>query len=301
MEKYKVNITEEALTDMEALYNYIAYKLMAPENALGQYDRIAEAILTLDEFPDRFGVFESEPECSMGIHRMVVDMCGLLATFTLKKEDRTVKHEENDKFNKIHTETIKSIICNPLTLIIMISFSIVSIVYIMINFFYVEKLQLIGIDEKMMTFIILGYSVIQLLSEKILDLFEGKYRRILPSFFAVAGVLLVVFGFVTNKIIAILIMLILPLLVDVPCFILEEMQNKIVDENKLDEKRAEILSIMNMGVNLVEVIFLFDSAIFSKAGVVACFFVIGIVVVVISVIIGILLVRRRQILSADQE
>ena len=232
---------------------------------------------------------------------IATSMCGLLATFTLKKEDRTVKHEENDKFNKIHTETIKSIICNPLTLIIMISFSIVSIVYIMINFFYVEKLQLIGIDEKMMTFIILGYSVIQLLSEKILDLFEGKYRRILPSFFAVAGVLLVVFGFVTNKIIAILIMLILPLLVDVPCFILEEMQNKIVDENKLDEKRAEILSIMNMGVNLVEVIFLFDSAIFSKAGVVACFFVIGIVVVVISVIIGILLVRRRQILSADQE
>ena len=28
---------------------------------------------SFDEFPDRFGVFDSEPERSMGIHRMVVD------------------------------------------------------------------------------------------------------------------------------------------------------------------------------------------------------------------------------------
>ena len=73
MEKYIVDITDEALADMESLYDYIATKPQAPENAMGQYNRIADAILTLDTFPDRFGLFECEPEHSMGIHKMIVD------------------------------------------------------------------------------------------------------------------------------------------------------------------------------------------------------------------------------------
>lgn len=71
--RYIVNITEEALADMEALYEHIAKKLLSPENAMGQYNRIADAILTLDNYPDRFGLFDSEPEHSLGIHKMVVD------------------------------------------------------------------------------------------------------------------------------------------------------------------------------------------------------------------------------------
>ena len=73
MGKYVVDITDEALADMEALYTHIAVKLQAPENAIGQYNRIADAILTLDTFPDRFGLFDCEPEYSMGIHKMIVD------------------------------------------------------------------------------------------------------------------------------------------------------------------------------------------------------------------------------------
>ncbi|MBQ8983782.1 MAG: type II toxin-antitoxin system RelE/ParE family toxin [Lachnospiraceae bacterium] len=73
MEKYTVNITDEALADMEALYEHIAIKLQAPGNAMGQYNRIADAILTLEYFPARYGLFECEPEHSLGIHRMVVD------------------------------------------------------------------------------------------------------------------------------------------------------------------------------------------------------------------------------------
>ena len=73
MKRFTVNITDEALADMEALYDYIAKVKLAPENAMGQYNRIADAILTLDEFPDRYGLFDSEPEHSMGLHRMIVD------------------------------------------------------------------------------------------------------------------------------------------------------------------------------------------------------------------------------------
>ena len=74
MEKYEVNITDEALDDMEKIYEYIAFELLSPENAMGQYNRIADAILTLDLLPDRFALFESEPEHSRGMRRMVVDI-----------------------------------------------------------------------------------------------------------------------------------------------------------------------------------------------------------------------------------
>ena len=73
MKSYAVQITEEALSDMEALYSYIAVRLKAPENAMKQYNRIADAIVSLKQFPDRFAYVGLEPEYSMGIHRMLVD------------------------------------------------------------------------------------------------------------------------------------------------------------------------------------------------------------------------------------
>ena len=73
MEKYKVEITREALQDMEDIYNYITIDLLSPENAIGQYNRIANEILTLDTFPERFKIMESEPEKRMELRRMLVD------------------------------------------------------------------------------------------------------------------------------------------------------------------------------------------------------------------------------------
>ena len=42
MEKYAVNITDNALADMQEIYNYIARDLLAPETARGQYIRTDE-------------------------------------------------------------------------------------------------------------------------------------------------------------------------------------------------------------------------------------------------------------------
>ena len=64
MKHYTVEITNEALADMEQLYNHIAYVLQAPENAMDQYNRIADAILTLDTMAERICIMESEPERS---------------------------------------------------------------------------------------------------------------------------------------------------------------------------------------------------------------------------------------------
>lgn len=40
VKQYTVKITNNALTDMEQLYNHIAYVLLSPENAKEQYNRI---------------------------------------------------------------------------------------------------------------------------------------------------------------------------------------------------------------------------------------------------------------------
>ena len=73
MRQYVVRITDKALTDMEEIYNYISIQLRAPENAMGQYNRIAEAIEGLRVFPERVKLMESEPERIMGLRQLVID------------------------------------------------------------------------------------------------------------------------------------------------------------------------------------------------------------------------------------
>lgn len=87
MEKYKVEITREALQDMEDIYNYIAKELLSPENAMGQYNRIADEILALDTFPERFRIMESELEKSMELRRMLVDNYSVFYTI---RDDKVI-------------------------------------------------------------------------------------------------------------------------------------------------------------------------------------------------------------------
>ena len=58
---------------MEDIYRYIAEKLQSPENAIGQYNRIADGILTLETFPERHTVVDFEPERRSGLRRLLVD------------------------------------------------------------------------------------------------------------------------------------------------------------------------------------------------------------------------------------
>ncbi len=73
MEHYVVQMTDEALSDMENIYRYIAEKLLSPANALRQYNRIADEILSLDTFPARNCVVDFEPGRSAGMRRTMAD------------------------------------------------------------------------------------------------------------------------------------------------------------------------------------------------------------------------------------
>ena len=73
MKHYSVKITDNALMDMEQLYNHIANVLLSPENAIGQYNRIADAILRLDQMPERFRVIDLGSKYFKELRRMPVD------------------------------------------------------------------------------------------------------------------------------------------------------------------------------------------------------------------------------------
>ena len=53
MKQYDVKISHAALSDMEQIYSYIADRLLEPDTAMGQYNRIAEAIQSLNILPER--------------------------------------------------------------------------------------------------------------------------------------------------------------------------------------------------------------------------------------------------------
>lgn len=73
MKRYRVQITEKALIDMEEIYNYIADDLLEPEYAMNQYNRIADSIESLALFPERIKIMQSDKEAAMELRRLLVD------------------------------------------------------------------------------------------------------------------------------------------------------------------------------------------------------------------------------------
>ena len=70
-------------------------------------------------------------------------------------------------------------------------------------------------------------------------------------------------------------MLILPLLLNLPEYLLMDLENQFVDEAECGSQRAAMLSVLNMGVNLVEILTLSASAFLTKIGIQWCFVFVG--------------------------
>jgi len=80
LKTYEVEITSKANEDMDGIYTYIADKLLEPIVAANQYDRIANAILTLETMPERIKIVNSEPARSKGLRPLLVDNYTVLFT-----------------------------------------------------------------------------------------------------------------------------------------------------------------------------------------------------------------------------
>lgn len=208
---------------------------------------------------------------------IVSSAMGVYAAAGLKKADIQVKRQFCDSYKKNIAEKI----LNLKSVWILLLLSLIDIGLLLVNFFYVEKLKTCGLSELFLTPIILGYSAIQLLSESILRKFRRyDYLAVFTIFYCMAAISIFLFGFISGTVAVIMLMLTIPLLIDLPLITLEGIQNKFIDELQLEQKRAELISVFNMGVNLIEVIFLFVSAAIAGAGVSLCFKLLGVAMMI---------------------
>lgn len=70
--KYTVVLSSEAQKDIEAIYEYIAAVLNEKEIAKNMLTLLRKNILSLNEMPGRFRLYESEPWKSRGVHIMPI-------------------------------------------------------------------------------------------------------------------------------------------------------------------------------------------------------------------------------------
>ena len=70
---YEVELSMQADADLRGIYEYIAFTLLAPENASGQLERLEEGILSLEQYPMRHKEYEKEPWRSRGLRVFPID------------------------------------------------------------------------------------------------------------------------------------------------------------------------------------------------------------------------------------
>lgn len=70
---YKIIYSPESIDDLRAIYSYIAFEKLAPQNAEGQVNRIRKSIRSLNLFPEGHTTVEWEPWASMGMRFLPVD------------------------------------------------------------------------------------------------------------------------------------------------------------------------------------------------------------------------------------
>ena len=215
---------------------------------------------------------------------VVTNIIAVVCSFFLRSESsKTVIADRKEV-------QILAVFKNKKAFLFVISLAIFSIAWLLINFFYVEKLENCGLPVEWMSLIILIYSAVQMLAEPILEkLSAGKNgkssrKKLLAVTAVTAGVAFLLFGVIKLRAAVLLLMLILPLLLNLPEYLLMDLENQFVDETECGSQRAATLSVLNMGVNLVEILTLSASAFLTKIGIQWCFVFVGCFLMVIALL-----------------
>lgn len=230
------------------------------------------------------GIYKISGMEGLLITTVVMDIIAVVCSFFLRSESsKTIIADRKEV-------QILAVFKNKKAFLFVISLAIFSIAWLLINFFYVVKLENCGLPVEWMSLIILSYSAVQMLAEPILGkLSDGKNgkssREKLPAVTATtAGVAFLLFGVVKFRAAVLLLMLILPLLLNLPEYLLMNLENQFVDEAECGSQRAATLSVLNMGVNLVEILTLSASAFLTKIGIQWCFVFVGCFLMVIALL-----------------
>ena len=230
------------------------------------------------------GIYKISGMEGLLITTVVMDIIAVVCSFFLRSESsKTVIADRKEV-------QILAVFKNKKAFLFVISLAIFSIAWLLINFFYVEKLENCGLPVELMSLIILIYSAVQMLAEPILEkLSVGKNgksgrKKLLAVTAVTAGVAFLLFGVIKFRAAVLLLMLILPLLLNLPEYLLMDLENQFVDEAECGSQRAATLSVLNMGVNLVEILTLSASAFLTKIGIQWCFVFVGCFLMVIALL-----------------
>ena len=250
------------------------YEIIGEENfaektsVLGNYSTIGFIISTISFYfiNNYFG------QNFLIIFTIISTFISFLFTLFFEKENNVEK--DDNKFS------FKSIL-NTKLIVFMIFNGIISITFILINFFYVVILQNIKLSENYMTFIILLYSAVGLSSPKIIKIFgEIKLKRNLFIFLSASSILFISLISIKN-IFVIIPMCCLPMLIGVIETYFLKVENQYVD-NLNEKNRATILSTFSMGANFVDVGFLLVSSKLSETSLDYSFIFISILLLIFS-------------------
>ncbi len=194
--------------------------------------------------------------------------------------EETAKQEEA-KQEDHPIRKLLSVMKHPRALLFASALSIFQVSWLLINFFYVEKLGECGISPEWMSAVILGYSAVEMLAEPIIrklgTSFSKKWAR---RFGILCGVGFLAFGFVLKRIFILPLMLVLPLLLKLPEYFVMEQENVLVDLLGVKTQRAAALSVLNMGVSIIEILALFASAALTAVGIGWCFLGVGVLLII---------------------
>lgn len=230
------------------------------------------------------GIYKISGMEGLLIITVVANIIAVVCSFFLRSESsKTVIADRKEV-------QILAVFKNKKAFLFVISLAIFSIAWLLINFFYVEKLENCGLPVEWMSLIILIYSAVQMLAEPILEkLSVGKNgksgrKKLLAVTAVTTGVAFLLFGVIKLRAAVLLLMLILPLLLNLPEYLLMDLENQFVDETECGSQRAATLSVLNMGVNLVEILTLSASAFLTKIGIQWCFVFVGCFLMVIALL-----------------
>lgn len=188
------------------------------------------------------------------VFTIITNILSLLFCFFIPKE-KFIENEDSINKNYIlkllNKKTFEFVILN----------SILSLSMILINFFYVVIVEKIGFKSEDVMFIIIGYTLFELLCPKIIDIFgEENLRKNIFLFSIISAILFFIIPYI-NSYFVLIPMLILPVMISVLSFYIDKSENLYVDTIST-ERRATILSLFSMGANGMDVCFLFISVIF---------------------------------------
>lgn len=88
LDKYKVKINPKAIRELDNIYEYIANEKLSPENARGQVERMKEAILNLDTFPQSHQERNEGRYAGKGYRQLLID--NYVAIYRIDEVHRTV-------------------------------------------------------------------------------------------------------------------------------------------------------------------------------------------------------------------